>query len=502
MNPVRLPHLCRRLSIALFTGLLVQLLTCVGAQAAVDPLGFQLQVPAGGLFVHEDAGAAVITVTRSPDESGFSAQIRYVTSGDGYDPQTNAPFQCGGMVCTATEYDYTPVKGELDFAAGQTSATFSIPVVDHHQQTVPTTLQVALFGPSPGSIGLGPNSSATLTILNDDPVAPPIAGDPLGVGARSVSQSPAAGPPLSDPLLGAHFFVDPQSEAATAARAHPALRVIADQPGTARFGAFSFTSPYVPTIGTAVSRYLARAAAEEPGTVPLLSTYRIIDGACRSHPNGDSPAQEQSYEDFIQGFAQGIGSYPAVLFLEMDSLITSPCLTANGLSIRLAELNYAIDTLTADCPHLVIYVDAGAADALRVRNAAHLLERAGVSKIQGFFLNSTHFDWTLKEIRYGEQISRMTGGKHFVVNTGVNGRGPLRPKNIVKQGNEVLCNPPGRGLGPKPTADTGFPNVDMFAWIGNPGESGGACVPGAPGTGVYWPAYALMLVRNAVFKVT
>jgi len=60
--------------------------------------------------------------------------------------------------------------------------------------------------------------------------------------------------------------------------------------------------------------------------------------------------------------------------------------------------------------------------------------------IEGFFLNSTHFDWTSREIRFGEQISWMTGGKNFVINTGENGRGPLVPADIVRQGNEVLCN--------------------------------------------------------------
>jgi endoglucanase len=173
----------------------------------------------------------------------------------------------------------------------------------------------------------------------------------------------------------------------------------------------------------------------------------------------------------------------------------------------MAELNDAINVLTTTCPHLVIYLDAGAADALHARNAANLLMRAGVSKIQGFFLNSTHYDWTLKEIRYGEQISRMTGGKHFVVNTGDAGQGPLRPHNIVRQGLEVLCNPVGRGLGPKPTTNTGYPNVDMFAWTSNPGESGGQCsspgfsLAGAPPTGQFWAKYALMLVQHANFQV-
>jgi endoglucanase len=165
------------------------------------------------------------------------------------------------------------------------------------------------------------------------------------------------------------------------------------------------------------------------------------------------------------------------------------------------ELGDAIDVLKANCPHLVIYLDAGAADAVPARPMARLLERAGVAKIQGFFLDSTHFDWTSKEIRFGNQISHLTGGKHFVVSTGESGRGPLVPADRVRHGNEVLCNPPGRGLGPKPTTNTGFQNVDAFAWLDNPGGSSGACVPGAPKAGVYWPAYAEMLIRNADFSV-
>jgi len=119
-------------------------------------------------------------------------------------------------------------------------------------------------------------------------------------------------------------------------------------------------------------------------------------------------------------------------------------------------------------------------DAVPARVTARLLRRAGVGEIQGFFVNSTHFDWTSKEIACGEKISRLTGGKHFVINTADNGQGPLRTRDPAKQGAEVLCDPPGRGLGPLPTADTGYPNVDAFAWIANPGVSGGGCRPGAP----------------------
>jgi len=277
------------------------------------------------------------------------------------------------------------------------------------------------------------------------------------------------------------------------------------QPGTARFGFFSYRSPYVPSIGIAVSRYLTRAASEEPGTVPLLATYALVHGV---RGNGDPPAEQAAYHNFITGFAQGIGSFRAVVFLEIDSLITTPGLNRHGVAVRMAELNDAISVLTANCPRVVIYIDAGAADALSPWTTATLLRRAGVNRVQGFFLNSTHFDWTWKELRYGRWISAMLGGKHFVINTGTSGRGPLRPKDIVRIGNEVLCNPVGRGLGPRPTTHTGYPHVDMFAWTTNPGESGGQCqdqpgyeLPGAPPGGQYWPAYALMLVKNANFSI-
>jgi len=450
--------------------------TARAAAAANDPTGFRLT--SSSLAVDENAGQASITIERA--DTSEAAQIRYITLGDGV--------KCGDIACTAVDPDdFHSVKGELDFPAGVASEAFTVPIVDHGVQDVSKTIEVSLFGPSP--IGMASPHEAVLTILDNDPVTPRDPQNPL-----ALPTSPTSG----NPLTGATFFVDPHSEVANASRRYPALKTISTEPGTSRFGSFSFGHNHVPNIATAVSRYLTRASVEEPGTVPLIATYRIVHGLC-GHAS-DSRADVTSYKGFIDGFAQGIGSYRAVLFLEMDSIITMGCLSHHGQAVREQELQYAINTLIADCPHLVIYLDAGAADALSARQAAKYLRRSGVAKIQGFFLNATHFDWTSNEIRYGEQISRLTGGKHFVVNTGTNGRGPLRPPDRVHQGNEVLCNPPGRGLGPKPTADTGFADVDMFAWTTNPGESGGPCRPGAPKTGVFWPAYALMLVRNANFN--
>jgi endoglucanase len=207
------------------------------------------------------------------------------------------------------------------------------------------------------------------------------------------------------------------------------------------------------------------------------------------------------YRHWIDLLARGIGNFHVVMFFELDSLIATGCLSHHGLHVRLVdELHWAINRLEQD-PHVVLYLDAGAADALPWHRTASLLRRAGVADSQGFFLNATHFDWTTKELYYGQRIARRLGGAHFVINTGENGRGPLVPADRVHHGNEVLCNPPGRGLGPLST-NTGYKWADAFLWFSNPGGSGGACRPGAPPTAHYWPAYAVMLVRNAIYRVT
>ena len=85
-------------------------------------------------------------------------------------------------------------------------------------------------------------------------------------------------------------------------------------------------------------------------------------------------------------------------------------------------------------------------------------------------------------------MSKRTGGARFVVDTSRNGLGSTDSRE--------WCNPPGRALGTPPTADTGDPLVDGHLWIKRPGESDGLCNSGPP-AGVFWPEYALDLVKRA-----
>ena len=93
-----------------------------------------------------------------------------------------------------------------------------------------------------------------------------------------------------------------------------------------------------------------------------------------------------------------------------------------------------------------------------------------------------------KNVAYGEQVSRLVGGRHFIIDTSRNGIPGTDPRQ--------WCNPRGRALGVAPTTNTGHPLIDAFLWVKPPGESDGTC-GGGPAAGKWWSAYALELSRLA-----
>jgi endoglucanase len=485
----------RCLCFGALTGLGLLLLGSATSQAAVTqdaastPGTVSLDQPS--YTAHEAQGYLSITIERTGD---LSAQEHV---GYGVKRQDAQP---------GIDFDTIP-NTYVTFQPGQSSYTFSVRIIDQGLNGTPVHALAYLYGSYPDS--LGANNNSLITILHDDPLQPRDDANPLGV-STPLSGGPVAAvstPVSGNPIAGTKFYVDPTSSAAQAEKAYSnsrpawakALSDIADEPAAHRFYMWNMGSNVVGQV----AHYLEGTQVEQPGTTVMLSTYTLVHGKCGSTA---TPAIEARYDNFMQQAAAGIGNFHVVFFLELDSLITAPCLNRNQLAIRDAELKYAVTALESD-PHTVVYLDGGAADAASAGRQARYLTGAGVQQAQGFFLNSTHFDWTSSELHYGQQISRLLGGKHFVINSGENGRGPLRPKNRVRDGNEVLCNPPGRGLGPLTLSNdvaqqTGYADADGFLWFSNPGGSGGQCVPGAPPTGVYWPAYAVKLAQKWVHKVS
>lgn len=115
-------------------------------------------------------------------------------------------------------------------------------------------------------------------------------------------------------------------------------------------------------------------------------------------------------------------------------------------------------------------------------------------------------------LRYANMLGGTEATTHFVIDTSRNGTGPWQAPAGVYPDAQDWCNPPDRGLGLRPTAETGLPLVDAYLWVKIPGESDGACTRGLgpggttvdpewgiidPGAGQWFPEMALDLVHYA-----
>jgi endoglucanase len=235
---------------------------------------------------------------------------------------------------------------------------------------------------------------------------------------------------------------------------------------------------------------------------------------------------------------------------------------------RIADIRYAGHQVRKANRDALVYLDAGHSAWHSVGDMAQRLDQAGVRNVQGFSLNVSNYQPTPQLVQYGNWISKCiyyannpAGGgvqlgrydqcasqyypasasdystwhlsdewytshvdeaagaptsprqlAHFVIDTSRNGQGPWTPSTTTSYPDpQTWCNPPGRGLGLRPTARTGSPLVDAYQWIKTPGQSDGQCNRGVsasttdpewggivdPAAGAWFGQQALELARLA-----
>ena len=114
------------------------------------PIPSALQFSAANYSAFESANSVTVTVTRT---GGISApvSINYATGGGTATPGS----------------DYTAVSGTLAFAAGETTKTFAVPLLDDNVFEGVETVGLTLSAPTDGAL-LGTQPAATLTIQDNE----------------------------------------------------------------------------------------------------------------------------------------------------------------------------------------------------------------------------------------------------------------------------------------------------------------------------------------------
>jgi endoglucanase len=272
------------------------------------------------------------------------------------------------------------------------------------------------------------------------------------------------------------------------------LSKIAAEPDVQRISIYSMGGGPGAIFGQ-TEKVICSNITADPGSIMAFNTYFLHPtlGGCANA--AQVKAYMPTFKRQISEMAAAIDKRPALILAEIDALGSSACIARHGgLTAWEAALKYEVDTFEA-LPHTAVYVEGGYSDSNSVDYTAKALDAIGVDKIQGFFTNDTHNQWTINEIRWATKVAKKTHGAHFIVNTAGNGHGPKLNPHPTTQGVEDLCNPPGRGLGPKFNTATGFPYADAFMWTHPPGNSSG-CGGGPPG-GVFWSTYAIGLAQRA-----
>jgi endoglucanase len=304
-------------------------------------------------------------------------------------------------------------------------------------------------------------------------------------------------------------------------------------------------------------------------SVPVFVAYNLPFRDCGAYSAGGATSVAE-YKAWIDAFAAGIGSHRAYVMVEPDGLGIIPWHTdingnlewcqpaeadpATAEADRFEMLNYAVDTFKA-LGNTKVYLDGTHNGWLSAGDAASRLVSAGVLRADGFFVNVSNYEPTEKLLKFGNWVAKCVyygthGGQfsacasqyypadpndfstwtrsdewydanvgdvppselpHFVADTSRNGQGAwVPPAGNGWPDPQTWCNPPDRGLGLRPTTNTGDPLADAFLWIKIPGESDGQCDRGTgtgldpargntadPAAGSWFPQQAIELVQLA-----
>jgi endoglucanase len=158
-------------------------------------------------------------------------------------------------------------------------------------------------------------------------------------------------------------------------------------------------------------------------------------------------------------------------------VILEPDAIAGGCT-RTRDIKGAVERLRR-LKRTAVYLDAGHSHWLPAREIVKRLRASGIARADGFALNVSNYRTNPELIAYGTAIATRVK-RPFVVDTSRNGQGPWTPTTSYRDPQD-WCNPPGRGLGERPTTTTGVARLDAKLWIKTPGESDGQCTRGTDG---------------------
>lgn len=287
-----------------------------------------------------------------------------------------------------------------------------------------------------------------------------VAATCLATGASATSAPVAGALPQNptNPLAGGPWGVYPgpwdaglraayeaAESSGNAARAH----LLAEEALQSRV--IWFTQTFAPDkIAGAMAKYVAAVQNGNPDTLVPIAIFRQFPDTEAKRDVPLTAAEQAAYRRWIAAAAKGIGSARALIVLEPDNAEVAP--QPNPAAMRVARpathealVSYAAKTFSA-LPDAAVYIDAGDADWLHLKDAVTLLKRSGVRYARGFTLGATHYSSVAGNVAYAAAIAKALAraglpGKHAVIDTADNGHPFTWAQYAAKHGSSTFINP-------------------------------------------------------------
>lgn len=225
---------------------------------------------------------------------------------------------------------------------------------------------------------------------------------------------------------------------------------------------------------SSVSRLLKRAGND----IVTLVLYNIVKRDLGHYSAGGASTVEE-YKEYVDDFATAIDR-ECIVIVEPDALPHMLKLESLDFSERAECLIYATESLKQTPAK--VYIDVGHPNWLSTSEVSKLLMQTETDIADGFSVNVSNFVSTDKCVQWANEVSHMSGGLHYVIDTSRNGAET-----------DTWLNPDNAKIGTTPTMDTDIEKCDAFLWIKLPGESDGKA-QGAPKAGKFYAEYAKRLV--------
>jgi endoglucanase len=217
-----------------------------------------------------------------------------------------------------------------------------------------------------------------------------------------------------------------------------------------------------------------------PGATPEEAYAQVGYAAQRLHQ-----AAPNAVVYLDGGHANWLPVGEAAFRLWKSGVLGAQGFATNVSNFRTTEHSIAYGTWISKCIYYATELDQAKGTPAAFRRCAnqpmHSLADDPAAWVDTKRWYETYVDPTLAK---GDAAASLV---HFVIDTSRNGHGPLvidrygeppynQPSSVLAGlSTGAWCNPPGLGLGLRPTTQTGVPLVDAYVWIKTVGESDGSC---------------------------